>query len=182
MTPLLLKYFVHARFATQTRGQITRQIKRTARRYATLSAQMTPEAGERPIHVPELPGVDEDMRRWSFFQLLEHNTIVNRTITLTIKLLVENKPLDRLKSFDTKRDVMPPAAPGPETIDAFQLSVEKHVAMVSMRETLSMVRKYRHPLFGMFNAHKWNCMFAFHLDIHLRQADRIAAGARQAEA
>ena len=29
-------------------------------------------------------GVDEDMRRWSFFMILEHNAIVNRSITASV--------------------------------------------------------------------------------------------------
>jgi hypothetical protein len=34
-----------------------------------------------------------------------------------------------------------------------------------------------HPVFGDFDAHKWNCMFTFHLGLHLPQAEYVVGKA-----
>jgi hypothetical protein len=30
-----------------------------------------------------------------------------------------------------------------------------------------------HSIFGDFDAHKWNCMFSFHLSLHYKQAQHV---------
>ena len=35
-----------------------------------------------------------------------------------------------------------------------------------------------HPIFREFDAHKWNCMFAFHLGLHLKQAEYVVSKAK----
>jgi hypothetical protein len=35
-----------------------------------------------------------------------------------------------------------------------------------------------HPIFGDFDAHKWNCMFSFHLRLHYKQAAYVVRTAK----
>lgn len=59
---------------------------------------------------------------------------------------------------------------GPAQVDAFALSVRQHVEAIEALPALRGTKTSLHPLFGPFDAHQWNCMFAFHLKLHLRQA------------
>jgi hypothetical protein len=110
-----------------------------------------------------MPGVDPDMRQWSFFQLLEHNAIVNRSITAVVTSLASNEEPTGAGAIDPKRDVLPAADAGP--------------AQVARLGRLRGTRRKVHPVFGPFDAHRWHGMLGFHLAIHLGQARRIVAGA-----
>lgn len=66
----------------------------------------------------------------------------------------------------------------------FAESVHSHIEAVESLKQLRGTGTSRHPIFGNFDAHKWNCMFAFHLGLHLPQAKYVMgrAKAEQSEA
>ena len=109
------------------------------------------------------------MRGWTFFMILRHNTIVNNAISANIRRLAlgESAPA---KKFDHKHDVMPAEDCGIEQIAIFKASVLSHLESIRPLGELRGTKTKDHPRFGSFDAHKWNCMFAFHLKVHLRQA------------
>jgi hypothetical protein len=118
-------------------------------------------------------GIDEDMRNWSFFMILEHNTIVNRSISSVVQSLARGEEPTGLGAIDPKKDVMPSRNPGAEQIQAFCTSIEDHLRIISdLRRLRGSITK-QHPIFGEFDAHSWHCMFAFHLQIHSKQADYV---------
>ena len=143
--------------------------------YQTFLAQAGGKAGQSR-NVPKMLGVDEDMRDWSLYQLLEHNTIVNNAITQLICDLAAGVDPSEMNRIDPKNDVMPSADAGPEQVEIFKASVEDHIARVTPLSDLRKTIKVPHPLFGMFNAHMWTCMFSFHLKVHLKQAELLAKG------
>ncbi len=125
-----------------------------------------------------MPGVDSDMREWSYFMLLEHNAIVNRSIRAVVEHLATGQPLAADGMIDPGKDVLPVANAGPEAIKAFRESCENYLALVeTLGKLLRGTARKNHPLFGPFDAHLWHCMFGFHLMVHLRQAQMIIAEA-----
>jgi hypothetical protein len=114
-------------------------------------------------------GVDGDMRGWSFFMLLRHNTIVNHAISANVKRLALDEP-EPARKFDAKKDVMPGPDSGIEQIALFKSSVLSHLDAVKSLGELRGTKTKNHRVFGTFDAHMWNCMFAFHMQIHLKQA------------
>ncbi|MEX1110914.1 MAG: hypothetical protein WEB31_03860 [Chthoniobacterales bacterium] len=141
---------------------------------------MTKETGVLKVEVPPMRGVDEDMRNWSFFEMLEHNTIVNRSITATVCQLAGGVPLSGSATIDPKKDVMPTGSTDERIRQAFLDSTAFHKQEVEKLGRLRGTKKSQHPVFGPFDAHKWNCMFAFHLGLHLPQAEFIARRAKAA--
>lgn len=145
--------------------------------YKKLAAQLAEESGQKIVEVPSMPGVDEDMRRWSFYMLLEHNVIVNRSITALVQQLARGEPLTGPATINPKTDVLPSGQPGPEQLGIFETSVHEHIAAVeALLGPLRGTKTTPHPLFGNFDAHKWNCMFALHLKVHFKQAKLIVEG------
>jgi hypothetical protein len=132
------------------------------------------------VEVPPMRGVDEDMRRWSFFMLLEHNTIVNRSITAAVVQLANGESLSGPATIDVKKGVMPSSSADESHVELFAQSVTDHIAAVRGLGNLRGTKTSQHPIFGQFDAHKWNCMFAFHLRLHLPQARFIAEKAKSA--
>ncbi len=173
MSNPLIKPAVRSLFFFTSRERALNQATRALRKYLALADGLSPEAGACAVEVPPMPGVDEDMRRWSFYMILQHNTIVNRSISATIRQLCSGEPLSGAAVIDPKRDVMPQSSSGGETILQFQDSVNEHVRMVKTLGRLRGTKTSRHPLFGQFDAHQWNCMFSFHLGIHCAQAEHV---------
>jgi hypothetical protein len=173
MSNLFLKAAVRTWFTLTSRKQATARIQGLLRDYLALAEKISPETGAQAVTVPRMPGVDEDMRNWSFFMILEHNAIVNRSIAKVVEDLARGmEPTDEGK-IDPKRDVMPSASPGIEQIKVFQDSVEDYLQRVSKLGPLRGTLTKRHPVFGMFDAHQWHCMLGFHLMIHRRQAEFV---------
>ena len=170
---IFLRIVVRTGFALTSRDQASTQIQRLCDRYLALAEQTTAESGALVVHIPKMIGVDEDMRDWSFFKILEHNTIVNRSITSIIGSLVRGEKPEGVGAIDMKRDVMPSENPGIEQIESFHNSVTEHIKIVSDYQPLRNSSTKRHPVFGKFNAHQWHCMFGFHLFIHYKQAKYI---------
>jgi hypothetical protein len=181
MSSIILRTVVRSLFVVATRDRAVNQAKHFLDRYMQLAEGLNPEAGCQPVEVPPMKGVDEDMRRWSYFMILEHNAIVNRVISTIVGQLVRGEQtLGGAADFDFKKGVMPSLSAGPEQINAFRISVKEHVELLSGLGELRGTRTSPHPIFGDFDAHKWNCMFSFHLAIHYRQAKFVVRAARSA--
>jgi hypothetical protein len=170
MSNLLIKAAVRALFLCQSRDQALRQSETLLGQYMDLAAGLKDEGARMTVEVPPMRGVDEDMRRWSFFMLLEHNTIVNQSITASVVQLANGEPLSGRATIDVKQGVMPSSSADESQVELFAQSVADHIAAVRGLGNLRGTKTSRHPIFGQFDAHKWNCMFAFHLHIHLPQA------------
>ena len=173
MTKKLLRTAVRFRFSLTSRQAAKRQAGQALETYLKLAAGISDVDGRKEVVVPAMLGVDEDMRRWSFFELLRHNTIVNRSISEKVSRLALGSA-DPDAKFDIKKDVMPPKDCGIEEVQAFADSVRDHFEMLEKLPELKGTREIPHPMFGSFDAHKWNCMFGFHLKVHLKQAAMIA--------
>ena len=118
MSSILLKTAVRTLFACTGRAKASRQCESALGRYLALARGLSEEDGRRMVEVPWMPGIDEDMRRWSFFMILEHNTIVNRAITANVVQLSRGEDPSGAAIIDVKHDVMPSASAGSEQVDA----------------------------------------------------------------
>ncbi len=174
MKKAVIRKVVKGRFAVTSREKASGQAREAMEEYLRLIEEAGSEVAARPVRVPAMLGVDEDMREWSLCMILEHNTIVHGRITPVVWALALGEEVPVNKDFDPKKDVMPSPAPGMEQVEAFRESVEDHLAVVAELPELKGTAKAMHPVFGPFDAHQWHCMFAFHLDIHLKQARAVA--------
>jgi hypothetical protein len=104
---------------------------------------------------------------------------VNRSITAIVCQLARGIPLSGAAAIDTKRDVMPTGSADEGILHAFLDSISSHHIEVKKLDRLRGTKKSLHPVFGAFDAHQWNCMFALHLAIHLPQAEFIANAAKK---
>lgn len=166
----LIRILVRTRLTLASRAQGVRQIERQRDRYLALAAGLDPAAGARPVRVPAMIGVDEDMRGWSFFQILEHNAIVNRSIASVVTSLVAGEAPRGPGAIDPKHGVMPADGAGPEQVTAFIASVDDYLASLTTLGRLRGTRRSQHPVFGSFDAHMWHGMLGFHLSLHVKQA------------
>ena len=173
MNNLFLRTAVRALFALTSRDQASTQIHKLCDRYLALAERTDVGNGTLGVHVPKMTEVDEDTRDWSFFKILEHNAIVNRSITSIIESLVRGKEPEGAGAIDMKRDVMPSKNPAIEQIESFRNSVIEHIKIVLGYHSLRNSSTKHHPVFGTFNAHQWHCMFGFHLFIHYKQAKYV---------
>jgi hypothetical protein len=173
MSNFFITHFVRTMFVFTSRERAIIQAQTFLEKYLMLANGLTLEAGQRSVEVPPMPGVDEDMRRWSFYMILEHNMIVNRSISAIIRQLARNEPLSGAAIIDPKKDVMPSQTAGEEQLGLFRDSVNEHMEMVKGIGKLRGTKTKAHMIFGDFDAHKWNCMFSFHLKIHYNQAKHV---------
>jgi len=81
-------------------------------------------------------------------------------------------------ALDPRKDVMPNSSAGKSQLGVFADSVTSHIEAVKSLKQLRNTGTSPHPIFGKFDAHKWNCMFAFHLGLHLRQAEYVVGKAK----
>ena len=177
MSNLLIKTAIRTIFTFTSREKAVEKSEILLQRYAKLADGLSREAGQRCIEVPPMRGVDEDMRKWSFFMILEHNAIVNRSITATVVQLARGEELSGAATINPKTDVMPSSSADASQFKDFADSVTKHIEAVKSLNRLRGTSTSPHPIFGNFNAHKWNCMFAFHLGLHLPQAEYVVGKA-----
>lgn len=172
----LIRTIIRTRFSLTSRAAANRLLEKEARKTLALVESVAEVDAARPVTVPPMIGVDEDMRNWSLFMLLEHNTIVNGAMTAITEALAKGEDFE--SSIDPKRDVLPSSGAGPEQIERFRRSVENHAKSVAELGDLRRTATWPHPIFGPFTAHQWHCMFGFHLMLHRRQAAGIVAGLR----
>lgn len=170
---MLFKTAVRMGFSLMSRERASAMIRTQRDKYLALAEKFTTDSGSRIVTVPKMAGVDDDMRHWSFFMLLEHNVIVNNAITSIVASLARGEEPTGAGAINPKTEVLPSRDAGVEQVDAFRESVPKHLQVVSAVPSLRTSSIKRHPVFGNFNAHQWHCMFAFHLLIHYRQARLI---------
>lgn len=169
----LVRTLIRTRFTLTSRAAAARLIESERDQTLAICQELGEEKCRKSATVPAMLGVDEDMREWSVYQMLEHNNIVNQRLTGQMCFLagtgVEPDP-----DFDVKHDVMPTADPGPEQIPQFESSIAEHLQFAAEIPKLRGTGESPHTIFGSFDAHKWHCMFGFHLQIHRRQAAVLA--------
>jgi len=181
MIDRLIKPAVRLMFTATSRRRALRQVNRNRSAYLKLAERLGPAAGASYVRVPPMPGVDEDMRDWSFFMILEHNTMVNRSISAIVSQLARGESLRGAAAIDPQKGVMPTPSAGIEQVPRFESAIDDHLDTVAGLGHLRGTRTAPHPLFGDFDAHKWNCMFAFHLKIHVAQAKYVVRSVRARE-
>jgi hypothetical protein len=174
---LLIKTAIRTLFTFTSREKALEKNELVLRQYAELADGLPKEAGQRCIEVPPMRGVDEDMRKWSFFMILEHNAIVNRSMTATVVQLARGEKLSGRATINPKTDVMPSSSADASQFEDFADSITSHIEAVKSLKRLRGTGTSPHPVFGDFDAHKWNCMFAFHLGLHLPQAEFVVGKA-----
>jgi hypothetical protein len=181
MKNLVLKHVIRALFFFTTRERTHKQTHKVLSHYIALSGRIPPEYGSLPVTVPPMRGVDENMRHWSFYQILSHNVLVNRSIAATVEQLANGESLHGAAAIDPKSDVMPSPEVGEEQVSLFRNSVLDHMDSVANLGNLRRTSCSPHPVFGNFNAHHWNCMFPFHLNLHYPQALYVAQNVKNGE-
>ena len=103
MSNVLVKAAIRSLFVLTTRNSSKKQAQRVLAEYVTLAQGLSRENGTRLVEVPAMRGVDQDMRRWSFFMILEHNEIVGRSISATVQQLARGEPLIGAAAIDPKK-------------------------------------------------------------------------------
>ncbi|MDF1860419.1 MAG: hypothetical protein P1U87_09395 [Verrucomicrobiales bacterium] len=169
----LIQKIVRFKFLATSRAAADRLIRVECDRTLAICRGLGDELCAASAEIPALLGVDEEMRSWSLFQILEHNTIVNHRITEQVLFALGEGP-EPDPDFDVKHDVLPAGDSGPDQVAAFEESVDEHLRKVAGHSRLRGTPEADHPLFGPFDAHKWNCMFGFHLQLHRKQAEAVA--------
>ena len=173
MGNFLIRTIIRSMFILTSRERALSRAGGFIHKYDNLAEGLNLEAGQQSIKVPPMPGIDEDMRKWSFYMIIEHNNIVNKSISTTIRQLVNGEPLSGAASIDPKKDVMPSESAGEEQLQTFRHSVIDHIQTIRGLRRLRGTKSAPHMIFGDFDAHKWNCMFTFHLGLHYRQAEYV---------
>ncbi|MEM7792610.1 MAG: hypothetical protein AAF546_14490, partial [Verrucomicrobiota bacterium] len=92
MSNPFLRVAVRSWFFVTTREQASKRIEKSLTDYLTLAADLDGDTGAKIVQVPAMPGVDPEMQEWSFFMLMEHNAIVNRSISALVEHLVNGSP------------------------------------------------------------------------------------------
>ena len=173
MSNPLIRSIIRTRFLLTSREKASGMIRKNADAYLDLANRFGPSLAIEPVTIPPMIGVDPEMRGWSFFQILEHNAIVNRSIYAMVEALALGMEPAGAALIDPKTDVLPMGLSGPEQVQAFLSSVDDYLALVSKLPELKGTAERPHPVFGPFDAHKWHCMFGLHLGLHLNQARKI---------
>ena len=174
MEEKLIKMAVRSMFVLTGRGRAQMQMRTMLEKYTKLAETLSRDERLIPVEVPPMRGVDADMRNWSFNMILMHNRIVNRSVSATVQQLARGEPLRGAAVIDQKTDVMPSLYANETELEKFQVSVTDHLKAVPTLGRLRGTRTAPHSVFGDFDAHKWNCMLAFHLKIHFGQASYVA--------
>jgi DinB superfamily len=173
MSNPLIRSIIRTRFLLTSREKASGMIRANADAYLDLADRFNPASAIQPVTVPPMIGVDPEMQGWSFFQLLEHNAIVNRSIAAMVEALALGKEPEGAALINPRTDVLPKGLSGPDQIEAFRSSVDDYLSLVTTLPKLKGTAERPHPLFGPFDAHKWHCMFGLHLGLHLNQARKI---------
>ena len=173
MEEKLIKMAVRSMFLLTGRGRAQMQMRTMLEKYTKLAETLSRDERLIPVEVPPMRGVDEDMRNWSFDMILEHNRIVNQSISAAVQQLARGEPLSGAAVIDQKTEVMPSPNPDGTVLEQFQDSVTDHLTSLKTLGRLRGTRAAPHSIFGEFDAHQWNCMLAFHLKLHFNQASHV---------
>lgn len=170
----LAKFLIRTSLTLTSQEKAKKQALQSLENYLILADSISEELGSVPVKVPKMKGVDEDMREWSFYMLLEHNTIVNNSISSLIYQLALDQELSGLSVIDPKKDVMPSTDASRKQVAVFEESVKNHLYLLSeLPASLRGTKTVPHPIFGELDAHMWNSMFSLHLNLHYEQAKYI---------
>lgn len=156
-----------------SRNSATKVIEKNRDAYLNLAKAIGIAEGVAQITVPPMIGVDPEMRGWSFFQILEHNAIVNRSISAMVQALALGRKPSGVALIDPKTDVLPKGNSGPEQVERFRESVDEYLSVLATLPDFRGTVETPHSVFGSFDAHKWHCMFGLHLELHLKQAEKV---------
>ena len=167
-----VRKMIQWRFKMTSREKGVAQIRTCMQGYLDLLNGLTDEQARKSVRVEKMLGVDEDMREWSLCEIIEHNIIVNHTLKARVLSLLTGEISPEYEHFDVKRDVMPGLGDAFEKsdIDQFTASVDGYLESIAEFDSLKTTATAEHPIFGKFDAHQFHIMFAFHLNLHLRQA------------
>ena len=81
MKQQIIRKVVRMKLAFQSVARANKTAEGMKAYYLSLAEGMGEEQGRRVVVVPQSMGVDAEMTHWSYYQLMEHNAIVNRTMT-----------------------------------------------------------------------------------------------------
>ncbi len=95
MKTFMINFLVRAQFTMTSLNHAREQTEKILRSYEKLAEGLNHEVGSRCVRVPPMLGIDENMRNWSFNMILEHNSIVNRTITAIVEQLLRGESISR---------------------------------------------------------------------------------------
>lgn len=126
--------------------------------------------------IPRVIGIEDSSRNWSVMMVIEHLCLANRDILTAIQALFEGiTPRGEIDialykpSPDITYEIMNHYR---EVTDEYLMTVER---LIETRGRLQTAARFRHPWFGLLNAHQWHCFAAFHQRIHRRQAQKLIA-------
>lgn len=169
--PLPIKLAVRTKFIFTSNRNAIKDIRHEAELTLRAFDGVEDALCRKQAKVSKMLGVDEDMRDWSFYMLLEHNIIVNRRIRLGVHALETGVPLE--DGFNVKKDVMPSQRVDDSTLQRFQETVDHFIDSLPGFPKPWDKNRSPHPIFGNLNIHDWICMFGFHLHIHRKQAEAL---------
>ena len=155
-----------------SKGRAIKMLRASSERVIAIAEHAGPARAFEPETVPRLIGIQNVSRDWSVMMVIEHLTLVNRDVLKLIGALKDDvTPRGELDLEDYRPDL----DLGWDAIDRHRDVLADLDSLVSSASSLQSVAYFRHPWFGMLNAHQWLCFAAFHQRIHLRQAQRIVA-------
>ena len=175
MSNFLIRSVIRTRFLLTRRESASASIEKIKNQYLQLAGCVDTSSGKIGTRVPPMMGVDPEMREWSFFQILEHNAIVNKIISRTVEKLALGQDPAPDRPINPKTDVLPHHDCGADSAQEFYKSIDDHLMLIASLPDLRGTAETEHPVFGSFDAHKWHCMFGFHLNLHLKQARKVLA-------
>ena len=167
------KKFVRSKFALTSRRSADQLIRNELKKTIEVAGELGPDGCRKSVQCPQMLGVDEDMREWNYYQILEHNVIVNNRISESVLFHVGKGPKPS-PNFSIKHDVMPSRDAGIEQIEAFEKSVTDYLQLLTTVPKLRGTETVDHPIFGPLDAHKSHCLFGFHLQRHRKQAESLS--------
>lgn len=174
----VVRSIIRTKLTLQSVNRATADLLKWRDKYISLADGLSEEQGCRSVMVPEMIGVDPEMRGWSYYQLLEHNAIVNKAMSLNVRSLMTGKGRRIIEKFNPKTDVLPQESVGVEQVEAFSHSVDEHISLIKEFTHLKGSETSQHPIFGEFNAHMWHGMAGVHLGVHYKQARMIVKEAK----
>ncbi len=168
----IVSALVRLKFNLTSRKSADQLIRDAMKKNVAVAGKLVPGGCKTSAKVPKLLGVDENMLDWNFYQILEHNVIVNRRIAESVLHLVGKGPQPD-PNFSIKHDVIPSISAGVEQIEVFEKSVEDYLQILTTVPKLRGTETVQYPIFGPIDAHKSRCLFGFHLQMHRKQAEAL---------
>ena len=122
--------------------------------------------------IERMRGLEDSSRFWSISMTLEHLMIAGNHMGELIVALSKGLILPgHVSTADVKPHENRPKAEITAGFEVFVKAYEE-AAMKKVSDRKSRA-KYRHPWFGLLNAHQWHCMAGIHQGLHRRQVERI---------